>query len=164
MAISQGEILPNASLYRFGQDGPELVNLHDLLKGRNVVLFAVPGAFTPTCSLEHIPSFIKHADALREQKVDEIICISVNDPFVLKNWDEQTGASKSGISLLGDANAQFTKAIGMEFTAPPVGLYDRSARYSMYVVDGIVKYLNKEDSPGVCDITSGEELLKQISR
>ena len=163
MAISVGDRLPDASLCRLGSEGPESVELADLLKGRNVALFAVPGAYTPTCSNQHVPSFVKNADALRAKGVDEIICVSVNDPFVMKAWGEATGAEKAGISALGDSAAEFTKAIGMDFSAPPAGLYDRSARYSMYVVDGVVKALNKEDAPGVCGITSGDELLSQIS-
>ncbi len=163
MTISLGDRLPNASLCRLGAEGPETVQLADLLKGRNVALFAVPGAFTPTCSDQHMPGFVKNADALRAKGVDGIICLSVNDPFVLKEWEKSTGADKAGISVLGDASAEFTKAVGMDFSAPPAGLHSRSARYSMHVVDGIVKALNKEDSPGVCGITSGDELLSQIS-
>ena len=94
--------------------------------------------------------------------MDEIICIAVNDPFVLKAWSDQTGAAKAGITTLGDAESAFTTAIGMNFTAPPVGFVNRSKRYSMYVVDGVVKLLHQEESPGTCEISAGETLLAEI--
>lgn len=163
MKISLGDRLPNASLCRIGSEGPETVELNDLTKGRSVVLFAVPGAFTPTCSGQHVPSFINNADSLRKHGVDDIICIAVNDPFVLKAWEEETGAGVAGVTVFGDSDAQFTKAVGMELSVPPAGLYDRSQRYSMHIVDGIVKSLNIEESPGVCKITSGDEMLIQLA-
>ncbi len=163
MTISVGDRLPEATLFRFGPDGPEAVQLSTQLEGRKVALFAVPGAFTPTCSQQHIPGFIQNADAMRAQGVDEIICVSVNDPFVINAWASQTGADRAGIMLLGDPSAEFTKAIGMVFSLAEKGLHDRSLRYSMLVEDGVVKILNKEESPGICTITAGGELLAQLS-
>lgn len=158
MAISTGQGLPEADLVTMGAEGPVLVNLASRLKGRKVVVFALPGAFTGPCSTIHMPSFVRTADALRAKGVDEIICIAVNDPFTLKAWGEATGATKAGITLLGDADGSFTKALGMDFTAPPIGLYGRSNRYALVLEDGIVTVSNI-DEPAQCKISVGEELL-----
>ena len=162
MAISVGETLPAATLTKLGEAGPEAVELETLTKGRKVVLFAVPGAFTPTCHSAHVPSFIRTKDQFDAKGVDEIICISVNDPFVMKAWGEATGASEAGLTMLGDAESAFTKAIGMDFSAPPAGLIARSSRYAMLVEDGVVKALHLEESPGQCEISGGEALLDAI--
>ena len=162
MAISVGDRLPSATLCRIGDSGPECVELTDFLENRKVVMFAVPGAFTPTCSEQHVPSFVRNAAAFAAKGIEEIICVSVNDPFVMKAWGQSTGADEAGVTMLGDPQSALTKALGVEFSAPPAGLFDRSARYSMYVDNGVIKALNKEDSPGVCGITSGDELLGQI--
>ncbi|WP_170396591.1 peroxiredoxin [Ruegeria arenilitoris] len=160
--ISTGETLPDATLTQLGADGPEEVRISDKTKGRKVVIFAVPGAYTPTCSSAHVPSFIRTKDQFTANGVDEIICVSVNDPFVMKAWGEATGAADAGLTMLGDASAEFTKAIGMEFDAPPAGLYARSKRYAMLVEDGKVTALNLEESPGTCEISAGESLLDAI--
>ena len=159
MSISEGDRLPDATLLRMGDDGPEQVPLGDRLKGRKVALFAVPGAFTPTCHSAHVPSFIRVKDQLAEKGVDEIICISVNDPFVMKTWGEATGAREAGITMLSDADAGFTKAVGMNFSAAPVGFVDRSQRYAMLVEDGVVTIFHPEEGRGVCETSSGEALL-----
>ena len=162
MARSTGEKLPDATLVRVGKDGPETVELGEKLKGRTVVIFAVPGAFTPTCHSAHVPSFIRTKDQFADKGVDEIICISVNDPFVMKAWGESTGASDAGITMLADPESKFTKAIGMDFDAPPAGLMGRSKRYAMVVEDGTVKVFQAEDSPGVCEVSGGEALLETV--
>ena len=162
MAISEGARLPEATLVRMGADGPESVELSSLTKGRRVALFAVPGAFTPTCSQSHMPSFVRNMDALKNKGVDEVICVSVNDPFVLKAWGEDTGGTEAGITILGDPESQFTKAVGMDFDAPPAGLIGRSKRYAMFVEDGEVKVLHVEDSPGTCDVSGGEAMVEAI--
>ena len=162
MSISTGDKLPQATLMQMGADGPEAVSLADKTQGRKVVIFAVPGAYTPTCHSAHVPSFIRTKDGLAEKGVDEVICVSVNDPFVMKSWGEVTGASEAGITMLGDADASFTKAIGMDFDAPPAGLLSRSKRYAMLVEDGTVSVLHAEESPGVCEISGGEALLAAI--
>lgn len=159
MSISKGDRLPDATLIKLGKDGTEEVNLSSRTKGRKVVIFGVPGAFTPTCQSAHVPSFIRTREKFAEKGVDEIICISVNDPFVLDAWGEATGASKAGISMLGDPDSSFTKAIGMEFTAPPAGLFARSKRYAVLVEDSTVKLLHVEESPGTCETSAGEALL-----
>ena len=162
MAISTGDKLPEAQLTRLGDDGPEQVSLSALTSGRKVVLFAVPGAFTPTCHSAHVPSFMRTKDDFAAKGVDEIICVSVNDPFVMKAWGEATGATDAGLTLLGDAQSAFTKAIGMDFDAPPAGLVARSKRYAMVVDDGQVSVLHVEESPGTCEISGGEALLAAL--
>ena len=162
MTIAPGDTLPEATLVKMGANGPEAVSLADHAKGKKVVIFAVPGAFTPTCHSAHVPSFIRTKDQFAEKGVDEIICVSVNDPFVMKAWGEATGASDAGISMLGDAESAFTKAIGMDFDAPPAGLIARSKRYAMLVEDGKVTKLHVEESPGVCEISGGEALLAEL--
>lgn len=133
-----------------------------MLKGRKVVIFGLPGAYTGTCSTAHVPSFIRTKGDFDAKGVDEIICVAVNDPFVMQAWGESTGATEAGITMLSDAGAEFTKAIGLDFTAPPVGFYDRSQRYAMLVEDGVVRALNREESPGTCEISAGETLLEQV--
>jgi cytochrome c peroxidase len=162
MTIAPGDTLPEATLVRMGADGPEPVSLADHAKGKKVVIFAVPGAFTPTCHAAHVPSFIRTKDQFAEKGVDEIICVSVNDPFVMKAWGEATGATEAGITMLGDAESAFTKAIGMDFDAPPAGLIARSKRYAMIVDDGKITTLHVEEGPGVCDVSGGEALLKEL--
>lgn len=162
MAITQGDTLPDATLVQLGAEGPEPVQLSDKIKGRKVVIFAVPGAFTPTCHSAHVPSFIRTKADFDAKGVDEIICVSVNDPFVMKAWSEATGASEAGITMLGDAESAFTTAIGMEFSAPPAGLMARSKRYAMLVEDGKVTLLQEEESPGMCEVSAGEALLASM--
>ena len=137
--ISVGDKLPAATLTRIGENGPEQVAISDLAQGRKLAIFAVPGAFTPTCHSAHVPSFIRTKDQFAAKGVDEIICVSGNDPFVMKAWGEATGAAEAGISMLADAECAFTDAIGMRFDAPPAGLIGRSKRYAMIVEDGEVK-------------------------
>lgn len=162
MTISVGDRLPAAQLARLGAKGPELVDLSTLTKGRKVVIFAVPGAFTPTCSSAHLPSFIRTRDALGGKGVDEVICVSVNDVFVMKSWAEATGAEAAGITMLADGTGQFTRDIGMAFDAPLPGLMARSKRYAMVVEDGVVTTLNMETAPGVCELTAGEAILEAV--
>lgn len=162
MTLSVGDRLPDATLQMIGAAGPEAVPLKQKLAGRKVVIFAVPGAFTPTCHSAHVPSFIRTFDGFKAKGVDEIICLSVNDPFVMKAWGEATGATVAGLTLLSDAQSAFTTSIGMNFDAPPAGLMARSKRYAMLVEDGVVKVLRLEESPGTCEISGGEALLAAI--
>ena len=159
MTISQGASLPDATLTQLGDNGPEQVSMAEKTKGRKVVIFAVPGAFTPTCHSAHVPSFVRTKDQFDSKGVDEIICVSVNDPFVMKAWGEATGAAAAGLTMLADAESAFTKAIGMDFTAPPAGLIARSKRYAMLVENGTVSVLHVEENPGACEVSAGEGLL-----
>ncbi|MGC1261544.1 peroxiredoxin [Jannaschia helgolandensis] len=162
MAISQGDRLPDTQLIRIGDDGPETVSLSDIGRGKTIAVFAVPGAYTPTCSSAHVPSFIRTRDGFAAKGVDTIVCVSVNDPFVMKAWGEATGATEAGLHMLADADGTFTKAIGMDFTAPPAGLIGRSKRYAMLVDDGVVRTLHVEEATGVCEMTAGESLLSEL--
>ena len=160
MTISTGDTVPAATLLTMGANGPEQVDLAAKLKGRKVVLFGLPGAFTGTCTTAHLPSFIRTKDTLAAKGVDEIICLSGNDPFVLKAWSDQTGAA--GITMLGDPSGDFITAIGMDMTDPPAGFYKRSKRFSALIEDGVVTRLHLEASPGQCEVSAGEALLAQM--
>ncbi len=162
MAIAVGDELPEAKLIKMGASGPETVDLNTLCADSKIVIFAVPGAFTPTCHSAHMPSFVRTADAIRAKGVKAIVCISVNDAFVMDLWGRQTGAIAAGIEVLADADGAYTRAIGMDFSAAPVGLIGRSIRYSMVVENGIVILINTEEKRGVCETTAGETLLAQI--
>ncbi len=160
MALGEGDKLPAGKLLQLTANGPAEVDLADLAKGR-VAIFALPGAYTGTCSTMHVPSFIRAADGFRAKGVERIICVSVNDPFVMGAWSEATGADEAGLTFLADADGAFTKAMGMDFDAPPAGLFGRSKRYAMLVEDGTITAMNIEDSPGTCDISGGEKLLER---
>lgn len=162
MSISEGSRLPDANLVRIGANGPEIVDLADYIKGRKIIIFGLPGAFTSTCSAIHLPSFMATAEEFEEKGVDEIICVAVNDPFVMKAWSDATGAGAAGISMFGDPDASFTKAIGMNFTVPPIGFFDRSNRYAAIVEDGVVTHVNI-DEPNTCDISTGARLLERLA-
>ena len=161
MTIEIGAKLPEATLLKMGEAGAETVNLADRLKGRKVVIFGLPGAYTSTCSTAHVPSFIRTAGKLAEKGVDEIICVSVNDPFVMKAWGEATGATAAGITMLADADSSFSKAVGQTFDVPHLGFFARSKRYSLLAEDGVVTHFNPEVGPG-CEISAGEHLLSQL--
>ncbi|WP_299838080.1 peroxiredoxin [uncultured Jannaschia sp.] len=162
MSITTGDKLPEADLLRIGADGPEPVPLRDLAASGKVALFGVPGAFTGTCTTAHMPSFVRNKDAFAEKGVDTIICVAVNDPFVMKAWGEQTGAAEAGLHLLADADGAFTRDLGLQFDAPAAGFHGRSRRYSMLVEDGVIKALHVEDSPGTCSASAGEALLEDV--
>ncbi|MEX1661403.1 peroxiredoxin [Thioclava sp. 15-R06ZXC-3] len=162
MTLTTGDVLPGATFLSMGSEGPQDVSLGEKMKGRKIVIFAVPGAFTGVCTTAHVPSFMRTKDAFAAKGVDEIICVAVNDPFVMQAWGESTGATAAGLSMLADAEGAFTQAIGMDFNAPPAGLINRSKRYAMLVEDGVVKVLHVEDSPGTCEASAGESLLAAI--
>lgn len=162
MAISVGDRLPGASMLTLGENGPEPVDFGAKLRGRKVVVFGLPGAFTGVCTTAHVPSFIRTKSAFEARGVDEIICVTVNDPFVVRAWTDATGAAKAGITTLADAECAFTAAIGMEFSAPPAGFINRSKRYSLYAEDGVVKVLKIEEARGACEISAGETLLAAL--
>lgn len=162
MTIKTGDTLPNATFLQMSDGGPQHVALSDKLKDRKVIIFGLPGAYTGTCSTAHVPSFMLTFDEFKAKGVDEIICISVNDPFVMKAWGDSTRAIETGITMLADAESAFTTEIGMNFSAAPVGFVNRSKRYSMLVENGVVTILNEELSPGECEISAGETLLAAL--
>jgi peroxiredoxin len=159
--IHVGDQLPAATLRRMTADGIKEVAVADLTKGKKVVLFAVPGAFTPTCSEQHLPGFLESAAALKAKGIQTIACIAVNDPFVMGAWDKATGVD-GRIELLSDGNAEFTKALGLEFDGGAVGLGTRSRRYAMVVDDGVVKTLLVEDAPGQAEKSSAQAVLATL--
>jgi peroxiredoxin len=162
MTISIGDKLPDAKLLRMGANGPEAVQVSELVKGKKVVIFGLPGAYTGTCTSAHVPSFMRTKGEFDAKGVDAVICVSVNDPFVMASWGNSTGGTDAGLHFFGDASATFTKAIGMNWTAEPAGFYDRSRRYALYAEDGVVKVMNVEAGPGVCEVSAGETLLAAI--
>lgn len=162
MTIAKGDRLPDATLLQIGDSGPEQVDLKARAQGRKLAIFAVPGAFTPTCHSAHVPSFIRARDDLKAKGVDEILCLSVNDPFVMQAWGAATGAAEAGIAMLADSDGAFTRALGMDFDAPPAGLLGRSKRYAMVVEDGVVTRLYVEENPGQCEVSTGESLVAAL--
>jgi glutaredoxin/glutathione-dependent peroxiredoxin len=161
MTIKIGDRLPDATFRLITSDGPRPVSAGEFFKGKKVVLFGLPGAFTPTCHKNHLPGFVANHEAIKAKGVDLIAMTSVNDPFVLSAWAKASG-SEGKIEFLADGNADFAKAAGLDFDASANGLGLRSKRYSMLVEDGVVKALNVEDSPGKADLSGAERLLAQL--
>ncbi len=161
MSISIGDKLPTAKFKTPTADGPAEISSDDLFKGKKVVLFAVPGAFTPTCSMNHLPGFLENRDAILAKGIDDIAVVSVNDVHVMRAWSEATGG-KDKIRFLADGNAEFAKAIGLDMDLTAGGLGVRSKRYSMIVDDGVVKTLNIEDTPGKAVESGAAKLMEQL--
>lgn len=161
MTIKVGDKLPQATFRLMTADGPAPKTTDDLFKGKKVVLFAVPGAFTPTCHKNHLPGFVAKADEIKAKGVDAIMVTSTNDVFVMDAWAKATGGA-GVIEFLSDGNADFAKEIGLSLDGSGFGLGTRSQRYSMIVEDGVVKELNVEDAPGKADVSGAEALLKQL--
>lgn len=159
MSIKVGDKIPAATLYQMGKDGPEGVSTADLFGGKKVVVFAVPGAFTPTCSESHLPSFIMQAGELKAKGVDSIVCVSVNDVFVMSAWGEQKNVGD--IQMLADGSAELTKALGTELDLTSRGLGLRSDRYAMVVDNGVVTHFAREE-PGQFDVSSADAVLKAL--
>lgn len=161
MTIKVGDRLPAVSLKRFTADGMQDVAITELTGGKKVVLFAVPGAFTPTCSEKHLPGFLEQAEAIKAKGVDAIACVAVNDPFVMAAWEKAKNVGDK-ITLLSDGNAELTRAIGLDFDGSGAGLGTRSKRYAMIVDDGTVKALMVEDAPGQADKSSASAVLAAL--
>jgi peroxiredoxin len=158
MTIQAGERLPEVTLTRI-REGVETVDTRALFDGKKVVLFAVPGAFTPTCSERHLPGFVEHFDRFREKGI-EVCCMSVNDPFVMQAW----GASQhvpEGLQMLADGNGDFARALGLQMDASAYGMGTRSKRFALYAEDGVVKQLHVE-APGEYRVSSAEHVLAQL--
>ena len=161
MTIAVGDKLPDATFKVRTPDGLKDVTTQELTAARKVILFAVPGAFTPTCHAKHVPSYLEHLDALKAKGVAEVACVAVNDAFVLDAWAKATGADGK-ITLLSDGNGTFTKAVGLDFDGSGFGLGTRSKRYSMLVDNGVVKALNVEESPGVMEVSGADRMLAAL--
>jgi peroxiredoxin len=161
MAIKVGDRLPNATFTTMTADGPKPMTTDDIFKGKKVVLFAVPGAFTPTCDRNHLPGFVQNADAIKAKGVDTIAVTGVNDVFVMNAWKKSSGA-EGKVEFLADGGAAFAKAIGLTIDLTERGLGVRSQRYSMVVEDGVVKSFNLEEAPGKAEASGAENLLKGL--
>ena len=161
MAIKVGDRLPEAKFRVMTAEGPAWKTTDEVFKGKKVVLFAVPGAFTPTCHKNHLPGFLQNAEAIKGKGIDTIAVTAVNDAFVMTEWKKASGA-EGKIEFLADGNGDFAKAIDMTLDASGNGLGTRSKRYSMLVEDGVVKKLNIEEAPGKAETSSAETLLKQL--
>lgn len=160
MAIKIGDRIPDVELMRMGEKGPEKFSTQELFGGRKVALFALPGAFTPTCSAKHVPSYMGAAGDLAAKGIDAIVCTSVNDAFVMGAWGEvqNTGGS---IDMVADGNGEFARAVGLAFDGSAFGMGERSQRYSMVVSDGVVEALHVE-KPGSYEVSSAEHMLKDL--
>jgi glutaredoxin/glutathione-dependent peroxiredoxin len=161
MPIKVGDRVPNGSFMVMTADGPKPKTTDELFKGKKIVLFAVPGAFTPTCNNNHLPGFLKNADALKAKGVDAIAVTGVNDVFVMEAWKKSTGATGK-IEFLADGSANWAKAMGLTADLTERGLGVRSQRYAMLVEDGVVKKLNVEEAPGKAETSSADNLLKSM--
>ena len=160
MTIQVGDRLPDVPIAIATGEGPQQTTSGDYFKGKRVALFAVPGAFTPTCSARHLPSFVEKAGELKGKGIDEIACIAVNDPFVMQAWNERDGSTD--ITMLADGNGAFAEATGLELDGSKFGMGKRSQRYSMIVDDGVVEQLNVE-GPGEYRASSAEYMLDQLA-
>ena len=160
MTIQVGDTLPSINLTTMTTEGPKPISMTEISSGKKVVLFAVPGAFTPTCSAQHLPGFIEHNKELRDKGIDVVACVSVNDPFVMNAWGEDRKVGEE-VLMLSDGNGEFTAAIGLEMDGSGFGLGTRSQRYAMIIDDGVVSALNVEPGPGI-DISSAEKILEQL--
>lgn len=159
MAIAKGDTLPQGALVKLGENGPETVEVADL-QGK-VAIFAVPGAYTPTCNNSHMPSFVKNVGKFHDKGVARVVCVTVNDPFVAGAWAKSTGATEAGVEVLADADGAWTKALGMNIEGAG-WVNGRSKRYAMLVENGTVTELQVEESPGACTLTSGDSLLDLV--
>jgi peroxiredoxin len=160
MTIKIGDKVPSTVLTQMKGGAPQPVKTDDLFAGKKVAVFALPGAFTPTCSAKHLPGFIQHADDFKKKGVDAIACISVNDAFVMGAWGESQSAGDA-VLMLADGNGDFTRAVGLEMDGSRFGMGKRSQRYSMLVEDGVVKQLNIEE-PGAFAVSSADHMLAQL--
>ena len=160
MTIQVGDTLPSINLMTMTAEGPKPVSVSEISSGKKMVLFAVPGAFTPTCSVQHLPGFVERNKDLKDKGVDIVACVSVNDPFVMKAWGEDRNVGEDAL-MLSDGNGEFTSAIGLEMDGSGFGLGTRSQRYAMIIEDGVVSALNVESGPGL-DVSSAETILGQL--
>ena len=159
MMIEVGDTMPKGAMHTMTADGPREVGADELFDGKTVVLFSVPGAFTPTCSAKHLPSFVKHADALKAKGVDTIACMAVNDAFVMAAWGEHQNVGDK-VTMLADGNADYSRALGLELDLTGVAFGMRGKRFSLLVEDGVVRRVNvDEDGYGS---TSAETMLEQL--
>lgn len=159
MTIKIGDRIPSVTLKKMGAKGPEDVNTDEIFRNRKVVLFAVPGAFTPTCTQAHLPGYVVDADRIKDKGVDTIACMAVNDVFVMDAWGKSQNAE--ALLMLADGNAEFTKALGLELDGSGFGMGTRSQRFALVAEDGVVRHLAVEPNPGL-DVSSAEKILEVL--
>lgn len=162
MTIKAGDKMPSGTFTTPGADGPQKLTTDQLFGGKRVVLFSVPGAFTPTCDARHLPGFVQHAPDFKAKGVDTVACMAVNDVFVMNAWAKDSGGADK-IEFLSDGNADFAKAIGLTLDGSGFGLGTRLQRFAMVVKDGVVTTLNVEDGPGKAEISGADALLKDLT-
>jgi len=160
MTIKVGDRVPSAALKHMTADGIQEITTEELFGGKKVVIFALPGAFTPTCSAKHLPGFVQHAGAIKAKGVDTIGCLSVNDAFVMDAWGKDQGVGDS-VMMLADGNGEFAKALGLDFDASGFGMGTRAQRFALVAEDGVVKILNVE-APGAYEVSSAEAILQAL--
>jgi len=167
MTIAIGQALPNVTLYEFIEEetpgctvGPNAFQVSDMVKGKKIIIFGLPGAYTPTCSAKHVPSYVDHAAALKAKGIDEVWCVSVNDAFVMGSWGRELG-TRGKVRMLGDGSAEFSKAVGLTLDLTARGMGLRSNRYAMLVDNGIVKAVHVEE-PGKFEVSSAEAVLAKL--
>ncbi|MBM3376114.1 MAG: peroxiredoxin [Betaproteobacteria bacterium] len=167
MTIAIGQALPNVTLYEFIEEetpgctvGPNAFQVSDMVKGKKIIIFGLPGAYTPTCSAKHVPSYVDHAAALKAKGIDEVWCVSVNDAFVMGSWGRELG-TRGKVRMLGDGSAEFSKAVGLTLDLTARGMGLRSNRYAMLVDNGIVKAVHVEE-PGKFEVSSAEAMLAKL--
>ncbi len=160
MTVHVGDKVPSATLMEMQEGGPKPVKTDDLFAGKKVVIFALPGAFTPTCSAKHVPGYVQNFDALKAKGIYEIACVSVNDAFVMGAWGKDQKAGDK-VRMLADGNGDFTRAMGLEMDGSRFGMGKRSQRYAMVVDNGVIKELNVEE-PGAFSVSSAEHVLEQL--
>ncbi|HEY6336225.1 MAG TPA: peroxiredoxin [Alphaproteobacteria bacterium] len=161
MTIKVGDKIPSVKLKHMGANGPAEITTDELFMGKKVVLFGLPGAFTPTCSAKHVPGFLQHADEIKKKGVSTIACISVNDAFVMGAWGKDQGVGDK-VMMLADGSADFTKAAGLELDLTAAGLGVRSKRYAMIVDKGVVKWMGIEEAPGKLEASGADAVLKHL--
>ena len=161
MTIKAGDKLPSVGLYHMAADGPQEINTEALCSGKKVVLFGLPGAFTPTCSNSHLPGYVANADKIRAKGVDDIICVSVNDAFVMAAWGAAHNAEGS-VQMVADGNGAFAKAAGLELDLTGLGLGVRSQRFAMIVDDATVTSIEVEPDPRQADVSGAESVLARL--
>lgn len=161
MTIKVGDHVPEGTLMKMTEAGPQPVTTAELFGGRTVALFSVPGAFTPTCSAKHLPGFVTHAADMKAKGVDEIVCVSVNDAFVMGAWGESAGIGEN-VTMLADGNGDFMESLGLAFDGSRFGMGKRGQRFSMLVRNGVVEQLNVEE-PGAFKVSSADYLMAQLA-
>lgn len=161
MIIQIGNTVPNVTLKHLGENGMEDIAFGDYIAGKKIVLFAVPGAYTPTCNLKHLPGYVANADAMKAKGVDEIICLSVNDPFVMKAWGESVGATGK-VTMMPDWNAELVTAMGLTLDAAGAGLGTRAQRFMMVIENGVVKELQVEPVASAVELSGADVCLAKL--